>query len=181
MRGVHRSEVVILVSMHMVVLAGFAPAQEQGLAATVRINRREEKAPVPAGIDGIFMEEISLVLGRDKAEMYLDGEKISDTKAEPMPAFFATGGYDRKGKAVVLKATNCHAQPVRADIQLDGAAKVGQAGRHLVIRSAGQYDENTLDNPRRIVPQDVPLPGCARMFSVTLPPYSVNVLRIPAE
>jgi len=38
-----------------------------------------------------------------------------------------------------------------------------------------------LDNPRRIVPQESPLPGCAKSFPVTLLPYSVNVLRIPAS
>jgi alpha-L-arabinofuranosidase len=125
--------------------------------------------------------DISLTLGRDKAEMYLDGKKVSDARAEYLPSFFAAGGYDRKGKAVVLKATNYHAQSIRADIQLDDAAKVGPAGRHIVIRSAGQYDENTLDDPRRIVPQESSLPACAKRFSVTLPPYSVNVLRVPAE
>jgi len=133
---------------------------------------------------GIEMDrwyEISLVLGRDKAEMLLDGKKVSDAKAEYLPAFFATAGYDAKGRAVVLKATNYHAKSVRAEIHLDGAAKVGAAGRHIVIRSEDPYAENSLDNPRRIVPEEQPLPGCARMFSVTLPPCSVNVLRIPAE
>jgi alpha-L-arabinofuranosidase len=69
---------------------------------------------------------------------------------------------------------------VRAEIQLEGAGKIGDSGRHIVISSPGQYDENSLDNPRRIVPREQPLPGCAKAFSVTLPPYSVNVLRIPA-
>jgi hypothetical protein len=31
------------------------------------------------------------------------------------------------------------------------------------------------------VPQERPLPGCAKRFAVELPPYSVSVLRIPAE
>jgi alpha-L-arabinofuranosidase len=133
---------------------------------------------------GIEMDrwyDISLTLGRDQAEMCLDGKKVSDAKAEYLPAFFATGGYDRKDKAVLVKATNFHTQRVRADIQLDDATTIGQAGRHVVIRSAGPYEENSLDNPRRLVPQESPLPACAKRFSVTLPPYSVNVLRIPAE
>jgi len=36
-----------------------ATAQDQGPVASIRINLREEQAPVPAGIYGIFMEEIS--------------------------------------------------------------------------------------------------------------------------
>jgi len=125
--------------------------------------------------------EISLVLGRDKAEMFLDGKKVSDAKAEYLPPFFAAAGCDVKGKTVVLKATNYHAKPVRAEIQLDGAVKVEASGRHIMIRSDDPYAENSLDNPRRIVPQEQPFSGCGARFSVTLAPYSVNVLRIPAS
>jgi alpha-L-arabinofuranosidase len=133
------------------------------------------------GIETGRWYEISLVLGRDKAEMFLDGKKVSDAKAEYLPAFFATAGYDTKERTVVLKATNYHAKPVRAEIQLDGAAKVGAAGRHIVIRSDEPCAENSLDNPRRIVPEEQPLAGCGERCSVTLAPYSVNVLRIPAS
>ena len=99
---------------------------------------------------------------------------------EYLPGFFAAAGYSRKDGAVVLKATNYLPTPVRTEVQLEGAATVGSAGRHLVIRGKGPEDENTLDDPRRIVPQELPLPGCAAAFTVELPPLSVNVLRIPA-
>jgi alpha-L-arabinofuranosidase len=125
--------------------------------------------------------EISLTLTRNKAEMFLDGKKVSDASAQYLPGFFATAGYDKQNKTVVVKATNYSAQAVQTEIQLDGAAKVGASGRHIVIRSENPNDENTLENPRRIVPQEMPLNGCAERFTVILPPYSVNVLRIPAE
>jgi alpha-L-arabinofuranosidase len=82
---------------------------------------------------------------------------------------------------IFIEEINYHAKPVRAEIQLDGAAQVGAAGRHIVIRSAEPYAENSLDNPRRIVPEEQPLAGCGERCSVTLAPYSVNVLRIPAS
>jgi alpha-L-arabinofuranosidase len=134
----------------------------------------------PGGIEKDRWYEVSLVLTRDKAEMLLDGRKVSDAKAEYLPGFFAVAGYSRKESAVVLKATNYLATPVRTEVRLEGAATVGAAGRHLVIRGKGPEDENTLDNPRRIVPQELPLPGVAASFTVELPPLSVNVLRIPA-
>ena len=101
--------------------------------------------------------------------------------AGSLPSFFATGGYQRKDKMVVLKATNYANKQVRAEIQLDGAERVGGAGRQIVIQSEKLDNENTLDNPRRIVPQERPLPNCAKHFSVMLAPQSVNVLCIPAE
>ena len=124
--------------------------------------------------------DISLVVAKNKAEMYLDGKKVADAKVEYLPSFFATGGYDRRNKAVVIKATNYHAAPVRTTIQLEGAGSVGATGKHIVIRSGSPRDRNTLDKPRRIAPHGQPLANCSKSFSVTLPPYSVNILRIPA-
>jgi len=70
---------------------------------------------------------------------------------------------------------------LRAEIQLEGAALVSPSGHHIVIRSDKPTDENSLDNPRRIVPQEAPLSNRDKSFSVTLPPSSVNVLIIPAR
>ena len=125
--------------------------------------------------------DISLIVTKNKAEMYLDGKKVSDAQVEYLPSFFATAGYDHRNKTVVIKATNYHATPVRAEIQLKGASSVGSTGRHIVIRSDQPRDQNTLDNPRRIVPREQPLPHCGKRFSVTLPPHSVNILRTPAR
>jgi alpha-L-arabinofuranosidase len=133
------------------------------------------------GIDKDRWYEIALVVARDKAEMYLDGKLVSDARVERLAPFFATAGYDARQKAVVLKATNYFAKPVRAEIELEGATAIAAAGRHIVIQSEDQYAENSLEHPRRIVPQERPLPGCAKRFAVELPPYSVSVLRIPAE
>jgi alpha-L-arabinofuranosidase len=86
---------------------------------------------------------------------------------------------ERSGDVVTM--ASYYNQPVRAEIQLDGAASVAAAGQHLVIRSGQPTDENSLENPRRIVPQEQPLSNCALRFPVTLPPLSVNVLRIGAN
>jgi alpha-L-arabinofuranosidase len=135
----------------------------------------------PGKIENERWYDISLVVSRDNAEMFLNGKRVSDARMEYLPSFFATAGYDRKGKRVVLKATNYHRQPLRAEIQLDGAESVGATGQHIVIHADQPTDENTLNNPRRIVPREQPLPNCAQSFSVTLPPHSVNVLRIPVN
>ncbi len=54
-------------------------------------------------------------------------------------------------------------------------------GRHFVIRADQPTDENSLEDPLRLVPREQPLPNSARQFTVTLPPLSVNVLTIPAN
>ena len=125
--------------------------------------------------------DLTLMVGRDKAEMFLDGKLVSDARMEFLRSFFATAGYQRKDKTVVLKATNYHKQPIRAEIQIEGALEISSVGQHFVIRSENPNDENTLEAPLRIGPQEGVLSRCAKRFSVNLPPSSVNLLRIPAS
>jgi alpha-L-arabinofuranosidase len=125
--------------------------------------------------------DISVEIGKNRAVMYLDGKRVSSARLRYMPSFFAVAGYDHTNKTVVLKATNYHSVPLRTTVHLDGAAQIGSSGQHIVIRSDNLTDKNSLEAPRRIVPREQPLRGCAEKFTVTLPPYSVNVLCIPAR
>ena len=122
--------------------------------------------------------DISLIVDRNKASMYLDGKEVSRASARHLTSLFTLAGYDRDDKSVVIKASNYYATPVQAEIQLKGAKRISKTGRHIVISSSDLQDQNTLDSPRRIVPQEKPLNDCGDNFTVTLPPYSVNVLRI---
>ena len=134
----------------------------------------------PGKIENERWYDLSLTVTRDKAEMFLDGKKISDASMVHLPAFFATAGYGRKTKSVVLKAANYNKSPLQATLQIDGASTVTAKGQHIYIRADSLTDENSLETPRRIVPQEQPLSNCANVFSVILPPLSVNVLRISA-
>jgi len=125
--------------------------------------------------------DISLVVTNNSAEMLLDGKRVSKIEADALPAFFATAGYRQKDQTLVVKATNYNPTPLLAEIRLEGAANVAASGQHIVIRADKPEDENSLDTPNRIAPQVLPLANCSRSFQVTLPPYSVNVLRVPAR
>ena len=135
----------------------------------------------PGKIENDRWYDISLTVTRDKAEMTLDGKKVSDSSMVSLPTFFATAGYDKKAKTVILKATNYNKKPMQATLQIDGATTVSATGKHIVIRGDSLTDENSLDNPRRVVPVERPLSDCGQIFSVVLPPLSVNLLKIPAS
>lgn len=125
--------------------------------------------------------DLRLEVDRVSARMYSDGQIVSTARVEPLESFFAQAGYDRQANSVILKATNYYGVPVSAMVRLDHAATVGTSGQHIIIRAQRLTDHNTLEQPHRITPQAQSLQNCAREFSVTLPPYSVNVLRIPAR
>ena len=125
--------------------------------------------------------EATLVLGTQSAEMLLDGKSIAKLEAGKLPSFFATAGYRKKEGAVIVKATNYGPEPLTTEIRLDGVTQVASTGEHIVIRAEKPADENTLEQPDLIKPAVQALTGCSQHFPVTLPPHSVNVLRIPAK
>ena len=96
-----------------------------------------------------------------------------------MPAVYSVAGYDKTNNSVVVKTVNYNAEPVTVQINLIGAQKVEREGTQIVIRSEKLTDENSLKNPDLIAPAKSVLNNCAETFPVTLPPYSINILRIP--
>ena len=136
---------------------------------------------IPGALDNERWYDISLVLKNKSAAMLLDGKEAGKLEADALPDLYATAGYQKKDRTVVVRATNYGKEPLLAEIHIDGAANVAATGQHIVIRADKAEDENTLDQPDRIKPQVLPLTNCSKNFQVTLPPNSVNVLRIPAK
>lgn len=56
----YRNPIILsLVILLVVSLSSWTQAQNEDQTATIRVNLQEEKAPIPASLYGIFMEEIS--------------------------------------------------------------------------------------------------------------------------
>jgi alpha-N-arabinofuranosidase len=156
----------------------FSAIQDHGVPTGLNFRAGRNRR---GGMEDGRWYDISLVLHPDSAEMYLDGQRISTARVTELPSVFAAAGYDRKNKTVVLKATNYYPTPLQTDVVVDGAATVGSDGKLISISSDSLDGDNTLDQPTRIAPHETPLNNLSKNFTVTLPPYSVNVLRIPAE
>lgn len=149
-------------------------AAAEGIATKVGGERR---GPIENG----RWYELTLIVTETSAEMLLDGQRVSRIEAEALPEFFATAGYLREEGEVVVKATNYGKAPLSTTIRLANAKAVGPRGRHILIAGSGPDAENSLDRPDRIRPVETPLLDCGPSLVVTLPPHSVQVLRIPAR
>jgi len=113
--------------------------------------------------------------------MYLDGELISDAAIEPMETVFTSAGYNHDNNSVIIKAVNYNADPVQAVITLKGATKIRKRAKHIVITSKNIDDQNTLDNPHHIIPGEITIKNASEQFTVSLPPFSVNLFEIDAK
>jgi alpha-L-arabinofuranosidase len=125
--------------------------------------------------------DLRIVVGRSRADMYLDGRLLSSSTLIPLGSVFSIAGYDSQKEMLVVKLVNYNAGPLESDIRLENAVSISPVGRHILIRSDNLTDENSLDEPLKIVPAELELKGCSDHFRVTVPGYSVNVLLIPGK
>lgn len=133
----------------------------------------------PGAIENGRWYDLSLVISDDQVEMSLDGKKISEARMEKLPSFFATAGVRQKDGTLVVKATNYSARPQETELIIEGAnARTGQ-GRQIVYQASALSDDNSLENPRKLLPREQSFPVTGNRIKLTLPPYSVSVLNVP--
>jgi alpha-N-arabinofuranosidase len=135
--------------------------------------------PAPVTVEASRWYSVRIELkGRD-IKCYLDGQLITeatDTPGPPPPAVFATASRIDKTGQVILKVVNGSATPQSLRINLDGAGDVARDASVTVL-SGQPKDQNTVDQPTKIVPQEVDLHDAGSSFLHEFPGYSVSVLK----
>jgi len=88
--------------------------------------------------------------------------------------------WDRDAREVIVKAVNVGERPLTATMNLEGT-QTGETMKIIVLSSAKLADENTLEEPDRIVPKETTVEISGPVFDVELKPYSFTLLRIPVK
>ena len=68
--------------------------------------------------------------------------------------------------------------PLDTTIRITGAAKLKPKARVITLAGDQPSDENTLEDPTKVVPVESTFDGVAPEFNYTLKPYSLTILRI---
>ena len=124
---------------------------------------------------------IKLEVKGDRVECFLDGKPIQSAKLPPPvhpPGIFALGGRDDKSGQIIIKAVNPGPDPLETTIRIDGAVNLQSKARVITLASDKPTDDNTLDEPNKIVPVDSTFDGVAPEFKYILKPYSLTIFRI---
>lgn len=79
---------------------------------------------------------------------------------------------------VILKAINTGADPVSATLNVRGVFAVTPNATITVLNSGSLSDNNSLDQPTKVVPLERRLDNAAAQFRHGFPPYSLTVLRL---
>jgi alpha-N-arabinofuranosidase len=95
--------------------------------------------------------------------------------------FFASAVADEKAGEVVVKLVNYSSAPRPVSISLAGAKGVGKTGRAQVMASADLNTQNSLQEPKKLSPQESTFAVKGNTLSYTLAPNSFTVLRVAGK
>ena len=94
---------------------------------------------------------------------------------------FASAVADDAVGDIVVKLVNYSTTPRAVKVNLAGAKKLGKTGRALVMASADLNTQNSLEEPKKMTPQESKFVVTGSTVSYTLAPNSFTVLRVPAK
>ncbi|WP_210520021.1 alpha-L-arabinofuranosidase C-terminal domain-containing protein [Hymenobacter terricola] len=94
---------------------------------------------------------------------------------------FASAVADDAAGDIVVKLVNYSPAPRAVKINLAGAKGVAKTGRAQTMASADLDTQNSLQEPRKLTPQDSTFPVAGSAVSYTLAPNSFTVLRVKAR
>ena len=108
----------------------------------------------------------------------LDGAPTAENER---PRLYASAVLDQEAREVVVKLVNVTDQEQVVAMDLAGAKRRGKNIKVTVLHADDLADENTLDEPGRIVPQESTVSISAATFDYGVQPYSLTLLRIPVK
>jgi alpha-L-arabinofuranosidase len=127
--------------------------------------------------------DVKIEISGNNAKAYLDGkliQEISD-KTLAVKSLIMSAVSDTKSGDVILKIVNASAKAIKSQIDLKDAKNLTGTGTAKVLTSASPLDENTLEEPKKVVPktEDVKLNGTS--LKRTFAGNSLTVIRLSTK
>ena len=136
---------------------------------------------VPQHIEEGRWYDIRIELTQRVVKLYVDGKLIIDNELKPIPQKFLASGYDEETGEVIIKFVNSADKAQVIDFTLDGVTNVTSEGRAITLKADDLGDENSMDNPTKIVPVEKAYNKFGKTFSYEFPKYSFTILRVKVE
>ena len=121
--------------------------------------------------------EIRIEVRGARIRCYLDGKLLHDVNPT-LPSMFVAASRVRRGGDVILKVVNAADEPRATEIDLAGLKEKVKSAMANVLTAESPEDENTLDEPAKVVPACRPVSGAGVRFRHTFPAHSVTVLTV---
>jgi alpha-L-arabinofuranosidase len=93
-------------------------------------------------------------------------------------SIYASAVVDTRTNEIVLKIVNTDDREQKREIVFEGASSLAGTAMLTVLKAGALDDMNSLTDPVKIKPTDQQIPLAGKTVSMTLAPYSVNVVRV---
>ena len=125
--------------------------------------------------------DIRIEVAGSSIKCYLDDKLIHDAKYPTMKTLHASATRDLASGEVILKVVNASSEAEAAAIMLNGTSKTATSAQAIVLTSGKPTDENTLQDPTKVVPVAQKLAVTGTTVNHSFPGKSLTVIRIKTK
>jgi alpha-L-arabinofuranosidase len=143
----------------------------------IEFNQNSVGRHVPGSVEEDRWYDVRVEIAGRRIRCSLDGKLVHDELAENPKRFFALAGKDPKGQ-LLIKAINAGAESIHATVKIEGPADISSQAMMTVLKSEHPGDNNSLENPARVVPLTTTIDVAGDSFSHEFPAYSFTILRL---
>ena len=93
-------------------------------------------------------------------------------------SLYATTAIDKKSNELIIKIVNTLGKNQTAEININGASKIGTNAKWIVLQNNNLEAENSLTNALELVPVETNTTIKGNQLVLELKPYSLNILRV---
>ena len=147
----------------------------------IEFNQNEVGAPRNGRVEANRWYDIKVQIEGRRIRCYLDGNLVHDVTASGTDRFFAEAGRDEGSGDILLKAINTSAQPVTTALNVAGMKKLASRAEITVLKSDRLDDNNSMEDPKKIVPVTSEAAIAGPNFTYEFPAYSFTLMRIKAK
>jgi alpha-N-arabinofuranosidase len=135
---------------------------------------------VQGGVEDGRWYDVRVEIRDRTVRCFLDGQLIQERTLPRIDTVLAVGGRDEAAGEIVLKVVNSAAKPAPMSVVLKGVERPSTEARVTVLSSAHAEDENSFEEPTKIIPKTTTVRVPGPTFSHVFPPHSLTILRIKA-
>lgn len=161
----------------LVTMTSYAPLLENVNDRRWAVNLIQFNSDIVIGRSSYYVQKMAS-LNRPTYNVW---SSFTQTKNENLPLQFLSAGYDKTAGELVLKFVNGSGTKYPAVIDLKGTTKVKKAGKIISLSAKSENDENTIDEPHKIYPQEIDFNGFGESFNYEFSPFSYTILRIKTK
>jgi alpha-L-arabinofuranosidase len=147
----------------------------------IEFNQNPVGPHVAGSVEANRWYDLKVEVTGPRIRCYLDGKPVHDETTPTMERLFALAGRSEAGHELTVKVINAGRDPVSATLNIHGAGRLAHQAEQIVLTSPSPGDNNSLDNPTKVVPTTSQIefksPGWTREF----PAYSFTLLRLKME